>query len=66
MTRCAEAVLQRLGLAYRVVLLSSGDMGFAARQTYDLEVWLPGQQAFREISSCSNCGGLSGPPHERA
>lgn len=56
MTRCAEAVLQRLGLAYRVVLLSSGDMGFAARQTYDLEVWLPGQQAFREISSCSNCG----------
>ena len=56
MTRCAEAVLQRLELAYRVVLLSSGDMGFAARRTYDLEVWLPGQQAFREISSCSTCG----------
>ena len=56
MTRCAETVLQRLGLAYRVVLLSSGDMGFAARRTLDLEVWLPGQEAFREISSCSNCG----------
>ncbi|MYE20071.1 MAG: serine--tRNA ligase [Rhodospirillales bacterium] len=56
MTRCAETVLRRLGLAYRVVLLSSGDMGFAARKTLDLEVWLPGQEAFREISSCSNCG----------
>jgi seryl-tRNA synthetase len=56
MTRCAEAVLQRLGLAYRVVLLSTGDMGFAAQKTYDLEVWLPGQNAYREISSCSNCG----------
>ncbi len=56
MTGCAEQVLQRLGLSYRVVLLSSGDMGFAARKTYDLEVWLPGQQAFREISSCSDCG----------
>ncbi len=56
MTRCAETALQRLGLAYRVVLLSSGDMGFAALKTYDLEVWLPGQQAFREISSCSDCG----------
>ena len=56
MTRAAETVLQRLGLAYRVVVLSSGDMGFAARKTYDLEVWLPGQDAYREISSCSNCG----------
>ncbi len=56
MTGCAEAVLQRLDLPYRVVLLSTGDMGFAATKTYDLEVWLPGQQAFREISSCSNCG----------
>src|SRR6266852_3783876 len=56
MTACAEAVLKRLGLAYRVVLLSSGDMGFAAQKTYDLEVWLPGQNAYREISSCSNCG----------
>jgi seryl-tRNA synthetase len=56
MTGCAETVLQRLGLAYRVMLLSSGDMGFAARKTYDLEVWLPGQDAYREISSCSNCG----------
>lgn len=56
MTRCAEEVLKRLGLAYRVVLLSAGDMGFAAQKTYDLEVWLPGQNAYREISSCSNCG----------
>jgi seryl-tRNA synthetase len=56
MTECAERVLQRLGLAYRVMLLSSGDMGFAARKTYDIEVWLPGQDAYREISSCSNCG----------
>jgi seryl-tRNA synthetase len=56
MTRCAEEVLKRLGLAYRVVLLATGDMGFAARKTYDIEVWLPGQGAYREISSCSNCG----------
>ena len=56
MTACAEEVLKRLGLAYRVVLLSAGDMGFAARKTYDLEVWLPGQGRYREISSCSNCG----------
>jgi seryl-tRNA synthetase len=51
----AEAVLQRLGLPYRVVLLCGGDMGFSAAKTYDLEVWLPGQNAYREISSCSNC-----------
>ncbi|GAB5469106.1 MAG: serine--tRNA ligase [Rhodospirillales bacterium] len=56
MTSCAEAVLQALELPYRVMLLSSGDMGFGARKTYDLEVWLPGQKAYREISSCSNCG----------
>jgi seryl-tRNA synthetase len=56
MTRCAEEVLRRLGLAYRVVLLSTGDMGFSAEKTYDLEVWLPGQGTYREISSCSNCG----------
>jgi seryl-tRNA synthetase len=56
MTACAEEVLKRLGLAYRVVLLCTGDMGFAARKTYDLEVWLPGQNTYREISSCSNCG----------
>ncbi|MGH7061863.1 MAG: serine--tRNA ligase, partial [Stellaceae bacterium] len=56
MTHCAEEVLQRLGLAYRVVVLSTGDMGFAAQKTYDIEVWLPGQGAYREISSCSNCG----------
>jgi seryl-tRNA synthetase len=56
MTSCAEEVLKRLGLAYRVMLLSSGDMGFAARKTYDIEVWLPSQSRYREISSCSNCG----------
>jgi seryl-tRNA synthetase len=56
MTECAEEVLKRLGLPYRVMLLSAGDMGFAAQKTYDLEVWLPGQNAYREISSCSNCG----------
>src|SRR5580658_7430328 len=56
MTRCAEEVLKRLGLHYRVVALCAGDMGFAARKTYDIEVWLPGQGRFREISSCSNCG----------
>ncbi len=51
----AEEVLKRLGLPYRVIVLSTGDMGFSAAKTYDLEVWLPGQQAYREISSCSNC-----------
>jgi seryl-tRNA synthetase len=56
MTACAEEVLKRLGLAYRVMLLSAGDMGFAARKTYDIEVWLPGQNTYREISSCSHCG----------
>jgi seryl-tRNA synthetase len=56
MTACAEAVLQRLELPYRVMTLASGDTGFGARKTYDLEVWLPGQGAYREISSCSNCG----------
>ncbi|HUJ98152.1 MAG TPA: serine--tRNA ligase [Stellaceae bacterium] len=56
MTACAEEVLKRLGLAYRVMLLCAGDMGFSARRTYDIEVWLPGQGTYREISSCSNCG----------
>jgi seryl-tRNA synthetase len=56
MTACAEEVLKRLDLAYRTVLLSTGDMGFASQKTYDLEVWLPGQKAYREISSCSGCG----------
>ncbi len=56
MTRCAETVLEKLGLPYRKVLLCSGDMGFSARKTYDLEVWLPSQNTYREISSCSNCG----------
>lgn len=52
----AETILQRLGLPYRVIQLCSGDMGFSAAKTYDLEVWLPGQKKYREISSCSNCG----------
>jgi seryl-tRNA synthetase len=56
MTGCAEEVLRRLGLPYRVLLLCAGDMGFSARKTYDLEVWLPSQDKYREISSCSNCG----------
>ena len=56
MTRCAEAVLEKLGLPYRRLLLCTGDMGFGATKTYDLEVWLPSQQTYREISSCSNCG----------
>lgn len=56
MTEAAEAILQKLELPYRKMLLCSGDMGFTARKTYDLEVWLPGQDAYREISSCSNCG----------
>lgn len=55
MTGCAEGILQALGLPYRVVMLSTGDMGFGARKTYDIEVWLPGQARYREISSCSNC-----------
>ena len=56
MTACAEEVLKRLGLHYRVVTLCTGDMGFGARKTYDIEVWLPGQDTYREISSCSVCG----------
>jgi len=55
MTRCAEVVLEKLGLPYRRVLLCGGDMGFTATKTYDLEVWLPSQATYREISSCSNC-----------
>ncbi len=56
MTRCAEGILERLGLPYRTVVLCTGDMGFGARRTHDIEVWLPGQDRFREISSCSTCG----------
>ena len=56
MTRCAEAVLEKLGLPYRRMLLCAGDMGFGATKTFDLEVWLPSQGTYREISSCSNCG----------
>jgi seryl-tRNA synthetase len=56
MTRHAEAILQKLGLPYRTMLLCTGDMGFSSTKTYDLEVWLPAQNTYREISSCSNCG----------
>ena len=56
MTNCAEEVLKRLKLPYRVVLLSTGDMGFSAEKTYDLEVWVPSENKYREISSCSSCG----------
>ncbi len=56
MTACAETILKRLDLPFRTVALCTGDMGFSARKTYDIEVWLPGQNAYREISSCSNCG----------
>ncbi len=56
MLNCAETVLKRLGLHFRTMVLCSGDMGFGSRKTYDIEVWLPGQGAYREISSCSNCG----------
>ena len=55
MTNCAQEVLKRLGLFHRVVVLCTGDMGFQSTKTYDIEVWLPGQNRFREISSCSNC-----------
>ena len=55
LTGQAETVMQRLGLPYRVVALCTGDLGFAAAKTYDIEVWLPGQGRYREISSCSNC-----------
>ena len=56
MTNCAEEILKRLKLPYQVVLLSSGDMGFSAEKTYDLEVWIPSEKKYREISSCSSCG----------
>ena len=56
MTACAEEVLKRLGLPFRTILLCTGDMGFASRKTYDIEVWLPGENTYREISSCSVCG----------
>ena len=56
MTNCAQEILKRLKLPYRVVLLSTGDMGFSAEKTYDLEVWIPSENKYREISSCSSCG----------
>ena len=53
---CAESILKKLEIPYRVILLCSGDMGFSAEKTYDIEVWLPSQKNYREISSCSSCG----------
>ncbi len=60
MTECAETILKRLGLHFRTMILCTGDMGFGARKTYDIEVWLPGQNTYREISSCSVCGDFQG------
>jgi seryl-tRNA synthetase len=60
MTACAESILKKLGLPFRTVVLCAGDMGFGARKTYDIEVWMPGQNTYREISSCSNCGDFQG------
>lgn len=60
MTGCAEDILKRLGLPFRTITLCTGDMGFSSRKTYDLEVWLPGQNTYREISSCSVCGDFQG------
>lgn len=60
MTACAEEVLKRLGLPFRTVVLCTGDMGFGAQKTYDIEVWMHGQNAYREISSCSVCGDFQG------
>ena len=56
MTSCAQEILKRLKLPYRLILLSTGDMGFSAEKTYDLEVWIPSENKYREISSCSSCG----------
>jgi len=56
MTNCAQEILKKLKLPYRVILLSTGDMGFSAEKTYDLEVWIPSENKYREISSCSSCG----------
>jgi seryl-tRNA synthetase len=56
MTRCSESILQKLELPYRKILLSTGDMGFSAEKTFDLEVWIPSEDKYREISSCSSCG----------
>ena len=56
MTACAQAILEKLGLPYRTVVLCTGDMGFGSQKTHDIEVWLPGQNTYREISSCSTCG----------
>src|ERR1700749_4133010 len=60
MTQCAETVLKRLELPFRTIVLCTGDMGFGAKKTYDIEVWMPGQKTYREISSCSNCGDFQG------
>ena len=64
MTSCAQSILKKLNLPYRIVILSSGDMGFSAEKTYDLEVWIPSENKYREISSCSSCGSISGEANE--
>ena len=56
MTKCAEAILEKLDIPYRTIVLCTGDTGFGARKTHDIEAWLPGQDTYREISSCSTCG----------
>ena len=56
MLKCAQNILEKLNIPYRTMLLCSGDMGFAAQKTYDIEAWMPGQNTYREISSCSLCG----------
>ena len=66
MTACAEEVLKRLGLPFRTILLCTGDMGFAAQKTYDIEVWLPGEDTYREISVVLGVRRFPGAPHERA
>ena len=63
MVVCAEGILQKLGLPYRVITLCTGDMGFGSAKTYDLEVWIPAQNTYREISSVSNCESLPGSPY---
>ena len=58
MLSCAEEILKKLNLPYRIMLLSTGDMGFSAEKTYDIEVWIPSENKYREISSCSSCGNI--------
>ena len=65
MITCAEEILKRLKLPYRTILLSTGDMGFSAEKTIDLEVWIPSENKYREISSCSSCGQFQSKKNEK-